>query len=52
MERKASIKIPKDLSVEETKVLLMKKEDVKKIIRDNKIKKIIVVPNKIFSIVT
>ena len=30
-KKKLVLKIPKDLTVEETKVLLMKKEDIKKI---------------------
>ena len=51
-KKKLVLKTPKDLTPEETKTLLMKKEDIKKIIGDNKIKKIIVVPNKILSIVT
>ena len=50
-KKKLVLKIPKDLTAEETKVLLMKKKDIKEIIGDNKIKKIIVVPNKILSIV-
>jgi leucyl-tRNA synthetase len=50
-KKKLVLKIPKDLTAEETKVLLMKKKEIIKIIGDNKIKKIIVVPNKILSIV-
>ena len=46
-KEKLVLKIPKDLTAEETKVLLMEKKDIKEIIGDNKIKKIIVVPNKI-----
>ena len=41
----------KDLSIEETSELLMGKEAIKEIVGNNKIKKIITVPNKIFSIV-
>ena len=51
-KKKLVLKTPKDLTPEETKTLLMKKKDIKKIIGDNKIKKVIVVPNKILSIVT
>ena len=47
-KKRLVLKIPKDLTIEETNNLLMKKEDIKKIIGDNKIKKIITVPNKIF----
>ena len=43
--------IPKDLDEEETKRLMMKNENVKSIIKNSEIKKIIVVPNKIFSLV-
>ena len=50
-KKKLVLKIPKNLTAEETKVLLMKKKEIIKIIGDNKIKKIIVVPNKILSIV-
>ena len=42
MARKTSIRHSKDLTVEETKVLIMKKIDIKKIIGDDKIKKIII----------
>jgi len=50
-KKRLVLKIPKNLTVEETNNLLMKKEDIKKIVGANKIKKIITVPNKIFSIV-
>jgi leucyl-tRNA synthetase len=50
-KKKLVLKIPKDLTVEETKALLMEKDDIKEILGNNKIKKVITVPNKIFSIV-
>ena len=50
-KKKLVLKIPKDLTVEETKDLLMEKDDIKEILGNNKIKKVITVPNKIFSIV-
>ena len=50
-KKKLVFNIPKDLSIEQTKELLIKKEAIKLIIGDKKIKKIIVVPNKIFSLV-
>ena len=50
-KKKLVLKIPKDLTVEETKDLLMEKDDIKEILGNNKIKKLITVPNKIFSIV-
>ena len=50
-KKKLVLKIAKDLTAEETKALLMEKEEVKEIVGNNKIKKVITVPNKIFSIV-
>ena len=50
-KKKLILNIPKDLTAEQTKHLLMGKEDIKKIIKDKKIKKIITIPNKIFSLV-
>ena len=39
-KKKLVLKIPKDLTVEETKDLLMEKDDIKEILGNNKIKKI------------
>ena len=39
-KKKLVLKIPKDLSVEETKDLLMEKDDIKEILGNNKIKKL------------
>ena len=50
-KKKFVYEIPKDLSVEETKEFLSKKEAIKAIIKEKEIKKIIVIPNKIFSLV-
>ena len=46
-KKKLVLEIPKDLTVEETRVLIMKKEkDFKEIIETIKLKKVIIVPNK------
>ena len=50
-KKKLVLEIPKDLTAQETKDLLMKKNDIKELVGNNKIKKVITVPNKIFSIV-
>ncbi len=50
-KKKLVLQVPKDLTAEETKRFLMEKEDLKAIIGSKKIKKTIIIPNKIFSIV-
>ena len=50
-KKKLVLNIEKNLNIEETKSLLMNKKNIKAMIGKNKIKKIIVVPNKICNIV-
>ena len=50
-KKKLILNIPKDLSIQETQELLLKRNEVKSLIGKHEIIKVIVVPNKIFSLV-
>ncbi len=50
-KKKLVLSIPKNLNQEQTKDILMEREDIKSIIQHKKIKKTIIVPNKIFNLV-
>ena len=50
-KKKLVLSIPKDLTENQTQDLLMKREDVKSLVGDRKVRKIFIVPNRIFSLV-
>ena len=50
-KKKLILNIPKDLSIQQTQDLLLKREDVQSLIGKSRVKKVIVVPNRIFSLV-
>ena len=50
-KKKLVLSVPKDLTENQTQDLLMKREDVKSLVGDRKVRKIFIVPNRIFSLV-